>query len=504
MQGAYRADRWKHPRARQPNVSSLVAGYRNWKLRGCTMSIAVLIVEDEILLSKNIQRFLEMAGHDVRLAGSVKDAANAMDVFHPDVVLLDYHLPDGSGLEWLEKLSASHPGSRVIFMTGHSSIELAVEAMKCGAADFITKPLVLGELGLQIQKLAGEEKKEKALSYYREKQAKRGRLEAITGQSTAIKQLKSQISALLDAEQNLTEGLPPPVLVSGETGTGKQLVARALHFDSKRHKAPFIELNCAALPEQIVESELFGHERGAFTDAKERKTGLFEAADGGTLFLDEVGELSLATQAKLLKALEDGKIRRLGSVREQAISVRVVAATNRNLALMISQGAFRSDLYFRLHMLEFVVPPLRDRNGDVLLLARLFLERLGEKYKRGNLRLSEEAQRALAQYNWPGNVRELRNLMERAVLLSKGNVMDCSVLSFPQAAPEEDPTASQIGQGKGLFDVERELLISALSKSNWNVSEASRILGISRDTLRYRIEKFDLHKNAASLNAPLQ
>lgn len=468
------------------------------------MSNAILVVEDEVLLSKSIQRFLGKAGHDVRLAGSLKEAVDALDQFQPDVILLDYHLPDGSGLEWLDKLSLSHPGSKVIFMTGHSSIELAVEAMKCGAADFITKPLVLEELIHQIQKLAGEEQKEKALSYYREKQAKKGRLEAIIGQSSAIKLLKSQVSALLDAEQNLNEGLAPPVLVSGETGTGKQLVARALHFDSKRHKAPFIELNCAALPEHLVESELFGHERGAFTDARERKTGLFEAADGGTLFLDEVGELSLATQAKLLKALEDGRIRRIGSVRDQEVSVRVVAATNRNLPLMISRGTFRSDLYFRLHMLEFVVPPLRDRNGDVLLLARHFLSRMGEKYKRENLRLSEEAQHAIADYNWPGNVRELRNLMERAVLLSKGNVIDCSVLSFPQAAPEEIQNSSEISQGKGLFDVERELLVSALSKTKWNVSEASRMLGISRDTLRYRIEKFSLQKNGANLNNPLQ
>jgi two-component system, NtrC family, response regulator AtoC len=468
------------------------------------MSIAVLIVEDEALLAKNIQRFLLKDGYDVRLAGTVRDAAAAMDTFQPDVVLLDYHLPDGSGLVLLEQLTASHQGSRVIFMTGHSSIELAVEAMKSGAADFITKPLVLEELKLQIQKLSGDQKKDEALSYYRDKQAKRGRLEAIFGQSSAMMKLKSQVSALLDAEQNLTEGLPPPVLVTGETGTGKQLVARALHFDSKRHKAPFIELNCAALPEHLVESELFGHERGSFTDAKERKMGLFEAADGGTLFLDEVGELSLATQAKLLKALEDGKIRRLGSVREQAVSVRVVAATNRNLPLMISQGLFRSDLYFRMHMLEFVVPPLRERNGDVLLLARHFLGHMGEKYKRANLRLSEEAQRALAQYSWPGNVRELRNLMERAVLLSKGHVIDCSVLSFPESVPDSAGDMVEIGNGKGLMDVERELLVSALSKTNWNVSEASRMLGISRDTLRYRIEKFALKKSFGLLGAPLQ
>ncbi len=469
------------------------------------MSIAILIVEDEALLAKNIQRFLVRDGNEVRLAATVRDALAAMDVFQPDVILLDYHLPDGSGLELLEQLTAKYPGSRVIFMTGHSSIELAVEAMKSGASDFVTKPLVLEELALQIKKFAGEEKKEKVLSYYREKQAKRGGLDGILGQSGAITQLKSQIGALLDSERNMTEGLPPPVLVSGETGTGKQLVARALHFDSVRHKAPFIELNCAALPEQLVESELFGHERGAFTDAKERKTGLFEAADGGTLFLDEIGELSLSTQAKLLKVLEDNKIRRLGSVREQTVSVRVVAATNRNLPAMIAQGTFRSDLYFRLHMLGFVVPPLRERNGDVFLLARHFLGRMGEKYKRTNLRLSEEAQRALAQYSWPGNVRELRNLMERAVLLSKGNVIDLSVLSFPQdPEPEPIPSALSVGEGKGLLDVERGLLLSALSKTNWNVTEASRILGISRDTLRYRIEKFSLRKSLTVGDLPLQ
>lgn len=469
------------------------------------MITAILIIEDEVLLAKSLQRYLIKDGHDVRVAGTVREALGAIDAFQPDVILLDYHLPDGSGLELLEKLRASHSGTRIIFMTGHSSIELAVEAMKSGASDFITKPLVLEELALQIKKLGSEERKDKALSYFSGKQAKRGRLDAIIGLSSVINRLKSQISSLLDTEQNLTEGLPPPVLVSGETGTGKQLVARALHFGSKRHQAPFIELNCAALPEHLVESELFGHERGAFTDAKERKPGLFEAADGGTLFLDEIGELSLATQAKLLKALEDGKIRRLGSVREQAVSVRVVAATNRNLPTMIAQGKFRSDLYFRLQMLEIVVPPLRDRNGDVLLLARHFLNLMGEKYKRTNFRLSEEAQRALAQYSWPGNVRELRGLMERAVLLTKGNVVDCSVLSFPQAAEVEQETSSpNSATGKGLLDVERDLLLAALVKTNWNVSEASRILGISRDTLRYRIEKFSLDKTTSSTNLHLQ
>ncbi len=469
------------------------------------MVAAVLIVEDEALLAKNIQRSLQRENHDVRLASSAREALEAMDSFQPDVMLLDYHLPDGSGLELLGQLTKDHPGTRVIFMTGHGSIELAVEAMKSGASDFITKPLVLEELVLLISRLTGHERREKALSYFHNKQARKGRLDAIIGQSKPVEELKSQITALLDAEQNLDAEVPPPVLVCGETGTGKQLVARAVHFGSRRHKGPFIELNCAALPEHLVESELFGHERGAFTDAKERKPGLFEAADGGTLFLDEIGELSLTTQAKLLKALEDGKVRRLGSVRDHAISVRVVAATNRGIPAMIAQGMFRPDLYFRLQMLEFTVPPLRSRNGDVLLLARHFLNLSGEKYKRKNLLLSEETQRALAQHSWPGNVRELRNLMERAVLLTKGNVVEATVLSFPQVVESGSAAASTASiDGLGLLEIERRTLINALTKTNWNVSEASRILGVSRDTVRYRIEKFALRKSPPQNDAAMQ
>jgi two-component system, NtrC family, response regulator AtoC len=466
------------------------------------MARAVLIVDDELLLSKSIQRYLVRLGFDVRGAGTVAEATHAIQSFQPDIVILDYKLPDGTGLDALRAIKNSGSGAKFIFMSGEGSIDVAVQAMKNGASEFLTKPVVLEELRLLIDKVAGQERQEQSLSYFRNKQAAKGGIDAIIGQSKAIKTLISQMEALLSVETSLGTDAPPPVLITGETGTGKQLVARALHFDSARRAGPFVELNCAALPDLLVESELFGHERGAFTDAKERKTGLIEAAHGGTLFLDEIGELSPVTQAKLLKTLEDQSVRRLGSVREIPVSIRIVAATNRDLRAMTSSGTFRSDLYFRLQMLELHVPPLRDRDSDILRLADHFLMVKGGRYKRPNLSFSPEARAALTTHAWPGNVRELRNAIERAILLTKSSIIEAQALAIASAhqsskrleleAQTDEP--SQIG----LTEIERNALVAALTKSKWNVSKASRMLGISRDTLRYRVEKFDLQKSAGT------
>jgi two-component system, NtrC family, response regulator AtoC len=466
------------------------------------MARAVLIVDDELLLSKSIQRYLVRLGFDVRGAGTVAEATHAIQSFQPDIVILDYKLPDGTGLDALRAIKNSGSGAKFIFMSGEGSIDVAVQAMKDGASEFLTKPVVLEELRLLIDKVAGQERQEQSLSYFRNKQAAKGGIDAIIGQSKAIKTLISQMEALLSVETSLGTDAPPPVLITGETGTGKQLVARALHFDSARRAGPFVELNCAALPDLLVESELFGHERGAFTDAKERKTGLIEAAHGGTLFLDEIGELSPVTQAKLLKTLEDQSVRRLGSVREIPVSIRIVAATNRDLRAMTSSGTFRSDLYFRLQMLELHVPPLRDRDSDILRLADHFLMVKGGRYKRPNLSFSPEARAALTTHAWPGNVRELRNAIERAILLTKSSIIEAQALAIASAhqsskrleleAQTDEP--SQIG----LTEIERNALVAALTKSKWNVSKASRMLGISRDTLRYRVEKFDLQKSAGT------
>jgi two-component system, NtrC family, response regulator AtoC len=471
--------------------------------RYSTMAVAVLIIDDEVILAKSIHRYLERHNYDVRSVASAKNAATVMDSFHPDIVLLDYQLPDGNGIDVLRSLKQNYVGAKFIFMTGHGSIALAVEAMKEGASEFISKPIILEELRLLLEKVSGLERAEKTLSYFRNKQAEKGTLSAILGESQAIKDLRSQIEMLLEAEKSLGGEAPPPVLITGETGTGKQLVARALHFDSGRSNGPFIELNCAALPDQLVESELFGHERGAFTDAKERKTGLIEAAHGGTLFLDEIGELSLNTQAKLLKTLEDQTVRRLGSVRDHSVSVRIVAATNRNLPEMISNGTFRSDLYFRLHMLQLTVPPLRVRGTDILFLADRFLKLKGDQYKRAGLKFSDEANFAMLCHNWPGNVRELRNVIERAILLTKGTVIGPSVLAvsttkaLPVASDWSNSAININEQDPGNMDliaVEKNTLMKALNKAKWNVSEASRLLGVSRDTLRYRMEKFEMQK----------
>ena len=321
-------------------------------------------------------------------------------------------------------------------------------------------------------------------------------MEAIRGESPAIVALRQRIARLLEAEA--ATGAPvPAVLVIGETGTGKELVAKALHTGSIRAHGPFVELNCSTLPAHLVEDQLFGHERGAFTDAKDRKPGLIEAAQGGTLFLDEVGDLEPAVQVKLLKVLEERKVRRLGSVREIDVDTRIVAATNRPLESMVAEGEFRSDLYFRLRVIELQVPPLRARNGDVMLLARHFLGESATRWRRPGLRFSPEAEAAIAQHHWSGNVRELRNVVEQAALMAQGEVIDVAALALSSLPPADggptlalpDATAEAATAELNIEQAERSLLQQALERARGNVTAAAKLLGISRDTLRYRLQK---------------
>jgi transcriptional regulator with PAS, ATPase and Fis domain len=295
-----------------------------------------------------------------------------------------------------------------------------------------------------------------------------------------------------------TDGGPPPsILITGETGCGKELVARACHYESPRRDGPFIEVNCAAIPAHLLESELFGHERGAFTDARERKIGLIEAADGGTLFLDEIGEADLAIQAKLLKVLEDQRIRRLGSVQERRVDVRVIAATNQLLEQRVEEGRFRADLLYRLRVIHFIVPPLRARGADIQLLAACFVEQFGRRYGKPALAFTPAALDALSTYSWPGNVRELRNFIEQTVLLAPHERIDATDLSLPQMAPLAAMDATPHGKGgMELASMELDLIRQALEKTGWNITQAARMLGISRDTLRYRMDKHSLTREA--------
>jgi len=467
------------------------------------MARGILLIEDEEVLAKNIKRYLERHGYDTLVAGTAAEGLRLFDKSDLDLVLLDLNLPDLHGLKVLEEMRQHNPRVAVICVTGHGSVQTAVDAMKGGAYDYVTKPVVLSELKLLIDKALGQERLEGALSYYNKRTGAGASLGALIGHSPAMARLRESIRSIVDAECNLVEGIPPAVLICGETGTGKELVARALHFEGPRRAAPFIELNCAALPMQLLESELFGYERGAFTDAKERKIGLVEAADGGTLFLDEIGDIELPVQLKLLKLLEDRIVRRVGGIRDRTVNVRFISATNRPLEELVRDGKFRSDLYYRLRVITIDVPPLRARDGDVELLAGHFLALHARRYGRAGIRLSDRALDRIRRHSWPGNVRELQNAIEQAVLSSRGELVDepnlgispvaetiadLGVTAADLHAMAPDP-GTPLPEGQTLDDVERALIARALVQTEGNVSQAAKLLGISRDTLRYRIEK---------------
>ena len=463
------------------------------------MSYSVLIVEDEPVLARNMHLYLERQGINSQIAASGEEGLALLDEARPDVVVLDHNLPGKNGLAVLALMREREPNLPIVMATGHGSEQVAVQAMKGGAFDYLIKPVSLHQLKQVLDRAVQQQRQTLELQHLRAggtAAAPEGQgLAALQGQSAPMLKLKSKLQQLINADRQLTEGHSPAVLISGETGTGKELVARALHFDGPRGTGPFVEINCASLPAHLVESELFGHERGAFTDARERRMGLVEAAHGGTLFLDEVGELELGTQAKLLKLLEDHQVRRLGSVREQAVNVRVLAATNRPLESMVQAGQFRSDLFFRMGMLRVDLPPLRTRHGDVTLLAQAFLARLAKRYGKAGLRFSGEALHRLNAYPWPGNVRELSNLIEQCVILTTDALIEAEDLPLPMPPDSAFSSGDELAtehQPSSLPETERRLLISALERNRWNVSQAARALGISRDTMRYRIDKFGL------------
>jgi DNA-binding NtrC family response regulator len=457
------------------------------------MTRAVLIVEDEACLAANVRTYLLRQGYEAEIAGSAEQALAMLDSFRPDTVLLDVRLPGMDGLSALKALRAVDSKLTVILTTGHGSVETAVQAMKAGAYDFLMKPVSLGKLKLLLEKATGEERQAETLSYLQRRAAPQAALENLLGDSEPMRELKRRMQQLLESERQLRDGALPAVLITGETGAGKELVARALHFSGPRGARPFVEINCAAIPTQLLESELFGHERGAFTDARERKLGLVETAEGGTLFLDEIGDMDPGLQAKLLKLLEEKTLRRIGSVRDQKADVRIIAATHQPVEALAREGRFRRDLYFRLRIVTLAVPPLRSRGDDIALLAEHFLGLHCARYNKKGLRFSPRALRALRAHGWPGNVRELRNIIEEAVLLTPAGAGLVDELNLAPAASPVLPLAIEApAEGSLLANAERDLLRQALDSTGWNVTQAARLLGVSRYTLRYRIEKFQL------------
>jgi DNA-binding NtrC family response regulator len=457
----------------------------------------LLIVEDEAVLARNLAKAFSRQGYEVHHAASAAEATRIASVTPVDIVLLDLRLPDGSGLDVLDALVANDPDQPVIMMTAYGSVADAVRAMQRGARDFVQKPLDLEEIALKVEHALKSTRQRREISYYRERGSAAG---TILGESPAAQRLRTLITRI--ARMTAGPGAPAPtVLLLGETGSGKGHVARALHAASGRRDGPFIEVNCTALPENLVEAELFGYERGAFTDAKTARAGLFETAEGGTLFLDEIGHISGALQAKFLKAIEEKVVRRIGANAARRIDVQIVAATNRDLEAATRLGEFREDLYQRLSVAVVRIPPLREREGDALRLARNLLNDACRRYSVPARTLSPEAEAVISRHPWPGNVRELGNTMERVVLFGDNDPVQVEDLGLPDIAPATGRVAVapsgdiQIDlpdSGLSLEAVERALLVRALDKAEGNQSAAARLLGISRDTLRYRMEKFGL------------
>jgi DNA-binding NtrC family response regulator len=383
-------------------------------------------------------------------------------------------------------------------MTAFASVEDAVQAIKLGARDYLQKPMHLDDLRHAVTRALEEARLQREVTYYRQKESRGAALDGLLGRCPTIEALRAKIHRLcsLPADAN-----PPTVLIVGETGSGKGLLARVLHYNGPRANKPFIEVNCAAIPDNLVEAELFGYERGAFTDAKTSKEGLFQAADGGSLFLDEIGCLGIALQVKILKAIEDKTVRPLGARAERKVDIQIIAATNADLEAMVAAGTFREDLYYRLRVASLRVPPLRERGDDVLLLAEQFIADISRSYRTPPRPLSEAAKQLIRSYRWPGNVRELRNTLENVVLFAEGEQIDAAAFGLPQGATAATPlrVAGQAGfqieipdEGLRFEELERALIVSALAKADGSQSGAARLLGMSRDTLRYRMEKFQI------------
>jgi DNA-binding NtrC family response regulator len=450
----------------------------------------IAVVDDEELFRSWLSQHLGAAGYAVAEAATGVEALRLTVEASPTLMLLDLRLPDADGLELVARLHEIDRDLVVVIVTAYGQVQTAVQAVKVGAYDFLEKPLDLDELLITVEKGLETQRLRREIAALRTEHRWQFANVEFVGRSAAVRQLAETVEKVARTES-------ATVLLQGESGTGKDLVARAIHARSARKDQPFLEINCTTLPEQLVEAELFGHERGAFTDARERKKGLAELADGGTLLLDEIGDMPLSAQAKLLRFLEDSRFKRLGGTSDIPVNVRVIAATNQKLDLAVEEGMFRSDLYYRLKVVDLYIPPLRERPEDCAPLALYFIELLARELKREPPTLTPDAVSLLEAYPWPGNVRELRNVLERAL------IMEDTQKILPEHLPVEirsaalpngggDHIVQLPADGFRLEDVERDAIEQALTRTGGNVARAARLLGLSRDTLRYRIKKYQL------------
>jgi len=446
----------------------------------------VLLIDDDPRVRASLKMVLEPI-YDILQAS---DGQEGLDVFRkddPDLILLDVILPGTDGLAMLQTLRMESKMTPVIMLTGTKSVKTAVDAMKLGAADYLSKPFDVDELRIVIDRVLNSSELEREVKQLRAQVVQRYAFHNLIGKSQGMQEIYSKIEQVADSRTT--------VLITGESGTGKELVARALHYNSSRRERPFIALNCAALPETLIESELFGHEKGSFTDATARRVGQFELAHSGTLFLDEIGDLSPVTQAKLLRVIQEREFMRIGGVQSIKVDVRIVAATNKNLDDLVRKGQFREDLYYRINVIALFLPPLRERGEDIPLLAKHFLEKRLEEERRPRIEFGKDALDLLTRYSWPGNVRELENFVEQAFIWSQ-HAAQITPEHLPtlikndsrSTSLRDDTLAGRMSLEKAVMEFEREIILDALKGTNYVQTHAANLLGISRRMLKYRMD----------------
>jgi DNA-binding NtrC family response regulator len=444
------------------------------------MKARILVVEDEVAVREAILRYLERREYEVVDVGTCDDAERAAFSTRPDLAVVDYALPDGTALDLLPRIKAADSSLPFVILTGHGSVELAVRAIKEGADQFLTKPVELPALLLILERLI-EGRRSQRMERARQVVQGREYADPFLGTSQAVQRLADKARRVLGSDS--------PVLIQGETGTGKGVLARWLHDNGPRAHEAFVDVNCAGLSREFLETELFGHEKGAFTGAAGLKTGLLEVADRGTVFMDEIGDVDRHVQPKLLKVLEERRFRRLGGIRDIQIDVRLIAATHQNLESLVEQGSFRRDLYYRINTLLLDVPPLRERGDDIRLLAHHFLSAFTAHLGRKELALSEAAHASLQEYNWPGNIRELRNLLERAVLLGTHSRIEPSDLGLSGAVPRTD---TRLDTRLTLRELEHRMIEAVLQEEGGRVESAAKRLGLHRSSLYDKIRRYGI------------